>query len=433
MYKTLLWSGLCFASIGQAMELDLAQAVKIAKEHNESLLNSHSQSQSAQIQSSLARTSLGPTLTAGSDISHSKRLDEQASGSRWGADLTLSQSIDFSQFSMAKSKALSAQASRIQSTAVESQLIGSVILSYLQFLRDSLYISVAEQDLKNQQEKGLKILAEVQVGNKSGTESLQQEALIAQAETELLQRIRTAQDSKSNFISLLGLPLSSDTVDIIASPKLLLQTLVDIEAGFHPDDSLPTSSNVESQAMRIQAAQASLNANQLRKMPTLSFSAGLNHDDPLWSDPPSNTESSQYLKLQARVQWRILDGGERSAQIQQDQLTLEDALRTKSQLQREEQLALEQAKRQLQISLAKNKSAQKSLVASQKALESQRVQYDLGGISLLDLRQAEQQELSAQATLLQSQFESLNAYAQVRNAQNRIPQVLSEFSAKADK
>lgn len=415
------------------MELDLAQAVQIAKDHNESLLNSYSQSQSAQIQSNLAHTSLGPSLTAGSDISHSKRLDEQVSGSRWGADLTLSQSIDFSQISMAKSKSLSAKASRLQSTTAESQLIGNVIVSYLQFLRDSLYISVAEQDLKNQEEKGIKILAEVHVGNKSGSESLQQEALIAQAETEMLQRIRTAQDSKSHFLSLLGLPLSSDTVRIIASPKLLLETLVEIESAFHQNDSLPTSSNIESQSMRIQAAQASLRANQLRKMPTLSLSAGLNHDDPLWSDPPTNTESSQYLKLQARVQWRILDGGERSAQIQQDQLTLEDAIRTKSQLQREEQLALEQAKRQLQISLAKNKSAQKSLIANQKALESQRVQYNLGGISLLDLRQAEQQELSAQATLLQSQFESLNAYVQVRNAQNRITQVLSEFSAKADK
>lgn len=420
----LLWGMLLQAPV-KALEVDLAKAVLLAKEHNTSLQNARSQTQAAQVQASLARNTLGPTLTAGSDISRTDRLDERSGNARWGADLSLSQSLDFSKFQTAKSMSLKARALQIESEASEHDLIGNVVFAYLQFARDSLLVEVARADLKNQQEKWHQIQAQLLVGLKSQSEILQQEALMSQSETQVIQAERTALDSKASFVALLGTSLSPDTITV----HLQIPSAVDTTALF-ADTSAPSLA-VQSQESRIQAAQAALRSSQLRSLPTFSVGASLNHTDPLWSDPATSQESSQYLQIQARVQLRILDGGERSASIQQEQISLAEAQRSHKSLQQEQTLELQRAVRLFHTNQAKRRSADKALQATQKSLQSMRAQYELGAISLLDLRQAELQEISTQSTFLQSQFECLAAFASVRIAQNRAAQILTDFARES--
>jgi len=280
------------------------------------------------------------------------------------------------------------------------------------------------EDAKESLETSNKLLeqtrAQVEVGSRPNVDLFNQEATVANDELTITQRENALKLSRLQLVRSLQIdPLvqyefavpdfNPESVAASSKASQSVNKLVE-QALTNRSDVKSTQFNIESLEYQLKLAKGTL-------LPTLSANASLSSSysdqatilmgrDPVTNDPifESVNFSDQFFdqrvnkSLGLSLSLPIFNNWNRMTQIQSAQVNLKNA-----------ELGLENTKLQViqEVTQALNdyssysaqlKAAEKSLIASEKAFETQQERYNVGASTLIELSQAQTQYFNAQSS-----------------------------------
>ncbi len=294
---------------------------------------------------------------------------------------------------------------------IKENIIFDTATKYLQVLLNKKLLEDALQNLETSRKVLEETAAQVEVGARPSVDKHNQEATVANNEFTVTQRENSLQMAELQLIRALQIdPLKEyDFVvphidlDSIQKSDLAKSDLKDLI-----NTALTSRSDLKSAEFNIQSLRYNLERTRNNLYPQLSGSLGLSSSysdqarDPITREPASFHdqffEQRINKSLGLSLNFPIFNNWNRMTQIQTAKVNLKNAeLRfenTNLQVVQE----VTQAHNDFYSYTKQLEAAEKSLVAAEKAFETQQERYNVGASTLLELTQAQTQYYAAQSS-----------------------------------
>lgn len=415
--------GCCLLHQGNAQPSDaltLEEAVQLALRHNRAVQISE---RSVEKSRNAVREARGNALPQIQGNATYTRFDQVATA-RFGpqpirlgnienrtARITLTQVVDISGIVRTAVRAASVfvSISELEYERTRNDTILQVVQAYQGVARADEFVRVAEEALKNAQERLRLVRAQVDAGVAAQFDLLRAETAVAQAEQALLNARNQRELAAAALNNLLGRDLNTP-VQVVKPTELpplqevALETLTQQAHASRPE-ILAAERSVELARVNIRNAQRGA-------LPSLLLTGQADFN---LNTSPFNPRRETYTGVVV-LSVPIWDSGitrAREAQARDDleiaQLRLQQAKESVALEVRRAYLNLQDAQKRLAV-------AQKGLEQATEALRLARVRFEAGVSPQLEISDAELAFTQAQTNLVNAQFDYLDAYAALQRA-----------------
>ena len=281
---------------------------------------------------------------------------------------------------------------------------------FLRVLLDQQLLEIARENLVTSENQLNQIRAQVEVGSRPMVDQYNQEAQVANDELSVTQAENALELSKLNLIRHLQIDpvqqyefVTPDvTIDWAekSNPEAYdLQTLI--------DRALENRADYKADQLNINTFKYQLQGAKFRLIPTLSASASMGSNytdrDPLnFGDQFFDARINKRIGLSMSIP--LFSGWDRVYSIQSSQVNLKNAEleldNTRLQIIQE----VTQAYTSYRAYVKAYDAVEKSLIASEKAFETQQERYNVGASTLIELSQAQYTYVQAQSNQTQELF-----------------------------
>jgi len=305
-----------------------------------------------------------------------------------------------------ESARFSVAAGRASLLNVEQQVLFDAVTAYVDVLRDEEFLRIARNDVSVLTEQLDATRNRFEVGEVTRTDVSQTEARLAAARARLAVALGNLEISRQAFVQVIG--SRPGTLTQVPALPALPATLAEAEA-------LARAQNPQVIAARFneRAAIADFDRARAAKGPTISIDGRIEYQDFTSASPLREEALAGSIGIGARMP--LSTGGRNDSLIRQAQGVLEQR---KFQVQDAGRLAIEQvnaAWTQLDVARATIVANRESLVAAEIAFEGVFEEARLGARSTLDVLDADQERLQAEAEVVRSRRdEYVAAYAVLR-------------------
>ena len=292
------------------------------------------------------------------------------------------------------------EASEQDLTRTRQSAVFTVASNFVSLTNANEQLKVQQENLAALQSQEQQIEAFVKAGSRPIADLYQQQALVANAQLAVAQAQRTVDLAKVDLIQTLQLDpagrydfVASAATDDAMKRTYDLDTLVTLAYANRAD--------LAAQSARVEAAGQDVKAAAASKLPTISLTGSYS------TAYSSATDLSIANQLDQRrggglgvgVSIPIFDRGSASAAEQKAQIAESNAQLALS--QQRQAIALDVRRAYLDFSSAKEqlKAATAQLAAAQKAVEATQARYKVGAATLVEVSQAQAQEVSAASAL----------------------------------
>ncbi|MEN3000540.1 MAG: TolC family protein [Armatimonadota bacterium] len=326
------------------------------------------------------------------------------------AVLTFTQPIDISGVIRKGIRAvsLSYELALLEYERTRNELILQVTNAYQNVARAEAFVRVAEEALKNAQERLRITRAQVDTGVASRFDLLRAETQVAQSEQALLNARNQVEIAKAALNNLLGRDLNTPV------QVLLPDSLPAMEAELDALIQEAYARRPELRAAERNRELAQVNIENARRgnLPTLVINGQFNFNFNTSVFSPRR----QTFTATAVLSFPVFDGGITRARVEQAQEDLQIAEINLQQVKEGIALEVRTAYLNLRDAQKRLEVARKGLEQATEALRLARIRYEAGVSLQLEISDAELAYTQAQTNLINAQFDYLNAYAALQKA-----------------
>jgi len=416
-----LWMVMVVSAAAQTAQemLTLDEAIRIALQNNRSLQITERTLQKARERVAEARGAGFPQLQSSATYTRFDRVATAQFGPqpvRLGsienrvAVLTLTQPIDISGIirNGVRAASLGYELSRLDYERTRNELILQVTNAYQNVARAEAFVRVAEEALKNAQERLRVTRAQVDTGVASQFDLLRAQTQVAQSEQALLNARNQVELAKAALNNLLGRDLNTPVQVVLPDSLPAMEQELDALL----NEAYARRPELRAAERNIELARVNIRNARRGNLPTLALNGQWNYN---FNTSVFNPRQQTFTAT-AVLSFPVFDSGITRARVEQAQEDLQIAEISLQQLK--EAIALEVRSAYLNL-----KDAQQRLVVAQKGLEQAtealrlaRVRYEAGVSPQLEISDAELAYTQAQTNLVNAKFDYLNAYAALQKA-----------------
>ena len=292
------------------------------------------------------------------------------------------------------------EASEQDLTRTRQSAVFTVASNFVSLTNANEQLKVQQENLAALQSQEQQIEAFVKAGSRPIADQYQQQALVANAQLAVAQAQRTVDLAKVDLIQTLQLDPAGN-YDFVAPPS----TDVAMNKTYNLDSLVTLAytnrADLAAQSARVEAAGQDVKAAAASKLPTISLTGSYS------TAYNSATDLSIANQLDQRrggglgvgISIPIFDRGSASAAEQKAQIAQSNAQLALA--QQRQTIALDVRRAYLDFTSAKEQltAATAQLAAAQKAVEATQARYKVGAATLVEVSQAQAQEVSAASAL----------------------------------
>ncbi|MGB0346425.1 MAG: TolC family protein [Balneolaceae bacterium] len=409
--------------LGQsAQTITLEQAIQISLENNFLLEQAENNLELADLRITSEQADFLPNIS--SSMSYSRTGGQQFVADILSFDNVTSQNVSgrldanitiFDGFE----NILSLRQSQYDKTSSEENLararenvIFNTATAYLTVLVNMELLEIAQENLESSNIQLNQTQAEVEVGARAAVDQFNQEATVATNELTVIQRENDLRISEVQLVNRLQIdprreyefvvPEISDAFELAGEANYSLSALID-EALLNRSDIKSEEASIASQKLGLEISRGSL-------LPSLTAGASISTR---YSDPyfiPDASFSDQFFDQQVNkgvgvtLSLPIFQNWNRMYNIELNKVQLKNA---ELDLENTKLTVIQEVTQAYNDFIAYSKqleSAEKALVASEKALETQQERYNVGASTLIELSQAQATFVSSRSDFTQAQY-----------------------------
>ena len=287
-------------------------------------------------------------------------------------------------------------------------VVFNVISSFLSVILAEENIAIRQEDVQAQQQLLDQIDEFVRVGSRAISDLYQQQAILANAESQLLTAESNFQVAKTRLIQVLQLDPLSDYRFIAPDPSELPLTARSYDPGNLLLSAFERRADIRAQEAVINAAEENIRAARAGYLPALNLSASTgsgyssaNTRDDFNTQLENNRSERVGLSLSIPIFNRLsVKRGLESSKVQYNnaRLDLENA-------QQNVAIEVRQAYLDYQTAVKRLEVTEKSLQAADQALRVEQERYQVGASTLVELQQARSQFVNASSQRAQAVFQ----------------------------
>lgn len=284
---------------------------------------------------------------------------------------------------------------------------------YLQVLLDMQLLEIAEENLVTSQRQLEQVEAQVEVGSRPNVDLFNQEAQVASDELTVTQRENSLNMSKLLLIRQLQIDPTQEYEFVIPDlPEQIAADLSSYELRELLDSAMNNRSDIRSEIADIESLRYRLKIAKGSLFPTLSASASLSsrYSDQYSLAGQDVSFSDQFFDQQVNRSFGlsfslpIFNNWNRMLNIQSSQVQLKNAELSLENSQLQVIQEVTQAYNDYQSYMQEYESSEKSLIANERAFESQQERYNVGASTLIELSQAQANFVTAQSNFTQAKY-----------------------------
>lgn len=290
----------------------------------------------------------------------------------------------------------------------QQTVVFNVISNFLNVILAEENIAIRQEDVQAQQQLLDQIQEFVNVGSRAISDLYQQQATLANAESQLLTAESNFQVAKTRLIQVLQLDPLSDYRFIAPDPSDLPISV----RSYDPENLLVSAferrADIRAQEAAINAAEEGIRASRAGYLPSLNLSASTgsgyssaNQRDDFNTQLENNRSERLGLSLSIPVFNRLnVKRGIEASKVQYNnaRLDLENA-------QQNVAIEVRQAYLDYQTAVKRLEVTEKSLQAADQALRVEQERYQVGASTLVELQQARSQFVNASSQRAQAVFQ----------------------------
>ncbi len=325
--------------------------------------------------------------------------------------LTLTQPIDISGVirSAVRAATLGYELSLLEYERARNDLILQVTNAYQNVARADAFVRVAEEALKNAQERLRITRTQVDTGVASRFDLLRAETQVAQSEQALLNARNQAEIARATLNNLLGRDLNTP---VQVAPPESLPAFEEVELERLIQQAYQNRPEVRAAERNLQLAQVNIQNARRGNLPTLALNGQWNFNLTTTVFNPRR----QVFTATAVLSFPVFDGGITHARVAQAREDWQIAEISLQQVKEGVALEVRTAYLNLKDALQRLEVARKGLEQATEALRLARIRYEAGVSPQLEISDAELAYTQAQTNLVNAQFDYLNAYAALQRA-----------------
>lgn len=298
----------------------------------------------------------------------------------------------------------------------KENIIFTVVTAYLDFIRNQEQVKVLEENLAAQKQQLERVRQFVRGGARASADEYQQQALVAQAELQVLSAQRLIELSKTRLIQLLQLdPLKNYEFTVPkVNENMLTKDTYDVNGMVRR--AMEGRTDVLAQKTTIEATRLGIEAAKLGTKPQLSLGSSVStryasssKENPL--DPNSARKNifsqlweNRNLGLGLNFSMPIYDRGETRREVQRAQLDYENAVLDLKSLEQTVAVEVRQAYLDYINADKQFEVSNIQLTFRKQALDAEQNRYNLGASTLTELTQARAGYFEAQNQRLQALY-----------------------------
>ena len=294
------------------------------------------------------------------------------------------------------------EASEQDLTRTRQSAVFTVASNFVSLTNANEQLKVQQENLAALQSQEQQIEAFVKAGSRPIADLYQEQASVANAQLAVAQAQRTVDLAKVDLIQTLQLD-PAGSYDFVAPPPAATDAAMNKTYNLDSLVSLAYANRADlaAQSARVEAAGQDVKAAAASKLPTISLTGSYS------TAYNSATDLSIANQLDQRrggglgvgISIPIFDRGSASAAEQKAQIAESNAQLTLT--QQRQTIALDVRRAYLDFSSAKEQltAATAQLAAAQKAVEATQARYKVGAATLVEVSQAQAQEVSAASAL----------------------------------
>lgn len=411
------------AGAQDSSQLSLNEAIKIALKNNRQFLIAQQNIEKAEARvreaAGAGRLKLDGTATY-------QRFDKVAKASFGNAQIQLgnidsktarisvAQPIDISGTirSGVRTASLGLEAAQLDYERAKNDLILNVTNAYEGVARAQAFVAVAEEALKNSQERLRITQVQLDTGVAAQFDLLRAQTQVAQNEQAVISARNTLDLAKANLNNLLGRDLNEpvQTEEQASLPP------VEQELDALVQTAMQTRPEVQAAEKNIQIADRNILNAKRGILPSLALSGQMDFNFNTSTFNPRNRSFTAVAVLSVPV----MDGGVTDAKVEQARSDLKIAQITAAQIK--EGVALEVRNAYLNLRDAKQKLevAERGIAQAAEGLRLARVRFEAGVSTSLEISDAEVAYTQAQTNRVNARYDYLNAYAALQRAIGKI-------------
>jgi len=411
-------------AVGEARSLDLSGWVALALQNSPALTGADASVSLAEAGMESARSALLPSVTLGASAGHdwtSDRTFGNFDDESYSASISLSQELlasgGSSWIDLASSRR-SREAAEADLEATRLQLELDVSSAFYDVVGAIELLSSTQAALARSESQLEKTQALYDLGAATSLELVQAQVSESRDRLTVAQQQQALQSSYSQLYFAAGMGGSDE--QILVDTAAVLEPLTPEEAQAFEVD-LSGNPSLQASGFRVDATRLSLSSARRSYWPSLSASASWSWNSNRFR--PDYIPDEDSWSVQARMSWPLFDGWLRESRIHSASasvLSSESSLRAL-----ENQLAanLSDARNALLTSVDSYSLAKLSLEYASRQLELSQMNYELGGLSLLDLLQAQAALAEAEASVVSARVDCLKAEARLCVLAGRSPRL----------
>ncbi len=292
---------------------------------------------------------------------------------------------------------------------------------FLQVILNKELLSIAKDNLETSRKQLEQVEAQVEVGMRPIVDQFNQEAVVANNESEVIRQENTLNLSKVRLVRLLQLDQLDDYEFVVPEIDDEMLMFQDYDLTELIELALESRRDIRSREMRLEASEHSLRAARSGYWPTLSFGANINSN---YSDQYRLSEivdgeiqrvtvgfSDQFFDQRVNrsigfsLNIPIFDRLQTRSNVQNERINqrnLElDLIDTRSQIFQE----IRQAYNDYLSFAQELESTEKALIAAEKAFETQQERYNVGSSTLIELTTANNEFVRAASNQVQATYQ----------------------------
>lgn len=311
-----------------------------------------------------------------------------------------------------RTASLGLEAAQLEYERAKNDLILSVTNAYEGVARAQAFVVVAEEALKNSQERLRITQVQLDTGVAAQFDLLRAQTQVAQNEQAVIGARNTLDLAKANLNNILGRDLSHpvqiEEQSSLPPVEQELDALVQTAMQMRPE--------VQAAEKNIQIANRNIFNAKRGILPNLALSGQMDFN---FNTSTFNPRNSSFTAL-AVLSVPVMDGGVTDARVEQARSDLKIAQITAAQIK--EGVALEVRNAYLSLRDAKQKLevAERGIAQATEGLRLARVRFEAGVSAPLEISDAEVAYTQAQTNRVNARYDYLNAYAALQRATGKI-------------
>jgi outer membrane protein len=407
----------------------LADAITIALDNNFQLKQAQNNEKLAQAGVLSAKADFLPTLNA--NMSATRRVGQQfdqatvsfedkatsSIGGNLGGNITLFNG--FQQIQNLRQSQSDYEAQKETTERLRESVIFNTAGRFLQLILNRELLIIAQENLEASQSRLEQIRAQVEVGTSPAVDQFNQESAVAQDELAVIQRENALRNSEMALYRIMQ--TDSEAQFVFLAPDLSQESEFLIDLGLEEmiDMAMSLRSDLKAQEYKIESAKSGVVIARSAMIPSISASAGINASyNDQFTDPITREKlgfTDQFFdrnvnrSLGISLNLPIFNNWNRRVSLESAKVNLRNSELNLEDIRFQILEEVRQAYSDYQAVLKELETAEKALIAAERAFETEQQRYTIGATTLIELNQANANFVQARSGQIQTLY---NAYFQ---------------------